>query len=104
MNVLIVGNFGYRNNIIGGQTIKTRSLLHLFKEKFSDGAVNYFDIDDLYVNKIKLFYLIKSVISSPIIILVPGQKFLKIIFPIVVLLCKVLNKRLLFFAVGGWLC
>jgi len=101
--ILILGNFGYESNNIGGQTIKTRNILDLLRSKTGSGEVDYFDIDSLYVNKFNFLHMFKAFTKADVILLVPGQKFLNVIFPLLYGINKIFKKDIHLFAVGGWL-
>jgi glycosyltransferase involved in cell wall biosynthesis len=101
-SLYIVGYFGYSNNKIDGQTIKTRNLFELLKMK-KVGHISFFDSSLLKSNKLLIFNLIKGIISSTHIIYLPAHNNLKIFFPIIYILSKLFNKTLIYVVIGGWL-
>lgn len=101
MNVFIIGNFGYKSNNIGGQTIKTRNLLELYQNNYIKGKVDFIDIDKFsFFTVILIFY---KILFNHKILLVPGQKFLKTLFIPIMFFSVLLRKQIILFAVGGWL-
>lgn len=103
MKVLIIGNFGYTNELFGGQTIKTRHIYELYKEKLGERNVLYFDVDALSKNKLLIFSLLSDLGKVTEIVVVPGKRVLKTIFPFIAKLNRVFEKKIWIFAVGGWL-
>lgn len=101
MDKLIVGNFGYTSNNIGGQTIKTRNLLALYQQKLGNDKVDYLDIDNLNIYIFLLLF--KKIFYSKEVVFVPGQKFLKVFFIPIMIICLWKKKRTSLFAVGGWM-
>lgn len=101
-SLYIVGYFGYSNNKIDGQTIKTRNLFELLKMK-QVGHISFFDSSLLKSNKLVFFNFIKGIISSTHIVYLPAHNNLKIFFPIIFLLSKLFNKTLIYVVIGGWL-
>lgn len=102
---LVLGHFGFENNHLDGQTVKTRNILELLKTK-EDVAykqVNYFDTQSFQKSKLKIFSAFKKVIQSNIVYYLPAQNNLRFIFPFVFILCKLFNVKLHYIVVGGWL-
>lgn len=100
--ILIIGNFGYANSKIDGQTIKTRNLYCLIKEKHVN-PVDYFDTSSKLLNLSRLIRFFSCFFSSSHIIYLPGQKSLTFLFPYIFILCKISRKSLTYVVIGGWL-
>lgn len=101
--VLVLGFFGYENNQIDGQTIKTREIFNLVNDKLDSTNVFYFDTQSLRSNKLlflKLFVLLFKVNK---ILYLPGKNNLQSFFPVLSTVCKILKKDLIYIVVGGWL-
>ena len=98
--VLVLGNFGYANHDLNGQTVKTRVTRELV-EKYYDGKCDYFDTQTL-VKKRNVFRLFKKVISSDIIYL-PAHGNLKYLFPVYFVLSCVFRFDIIYSVIGGWL-
>lgn len=99
--ILIIGYFGYKTNKLDGQTIKTREIFNLIKDK-SSNEINYFDTQAFRSRPYIIISLLKLVHKSDIIIYLPGQSNLKLIFPIIRLFIK-RKAKLIYPVVGGWL-
>ncbi|WP_313513813.1 glycosyltransferase family 4 protein [Sphingobacterium sp.] len=100
--IFVFGYFGYLNNQIDGQTIKTRNVYKLFKSNFQ--SVRYFDSQIFKQNKLKFFLLLKSILWSDKTIYLPAQNNLKYLFPLIFFLTKIFRIKLYYFVIGGWLC
>lgn len=100
-NILIIGYFGYITNQLDGQTIKTREILDLFREKCHDN-IKYFDTQTFKSKPYSIIYLLRLVRTSDIIVYLPGQGNLKCIFPFIRLFLKK-KSRIIYPVVGGWL-
>lgn len=99
--ILIIGYFGYNTNQLDGQTVKTRNIYKLLKEKSHN--VDYFDSQDVRYSKGSLVRLIWQILICKNLIIIPASNMLKLLFPIVFILSKLFNKNVVFIPVGGWL-
>lgn len=100
--VLVLGYFGYNNNQLDGQTIKTRNLFKLVNKKLP-GQVNYFDTQDIKYNKLAAFRLFLSLLKAKKLIYLPAHNNLRIVFPVIYFLAVIRGIDILYFVVGGWL-
>lgn len=105
--ILVFGNFVYDtdfNKLLGGQSIKTRNIFELLKiNENENNQIIYFDTHVLRKNKLSIFTFIKSLLSSNVLVYLPGQKNLKYLFPILYYICSFKKIRILYIVVGGWL-
>lgn len=101
--ILVFGYFGYDNNQIDGQTIKTREVYKLVENRIGDNNVFYFDTQSLKSNKMLFFKLVYLLLRVDCILYLPGKNNLKSFFPVINLLCRLFNKDLIYIVVGGWL-
>lgn len=102
MKVLIIGYFGYITNQLDGQTVKTRNIYSLLK-KNSTHIINYFDTQSFKKSKYNVAKLLMAISNADVIYYLPAQRNLKYIFPVIFSICKVLNIKLNYLVVGGWL-
>ena len=102
MKVLVLGYFGYKTNQIDGQTIRTRSIYNLLKED-SNLNLYFFDTQSFQESKLRIFKLIKLLVSADVVFNISAHRNLKYLLPLVFLITKVTNKKLNYIAVGGWL-
>lgn len=104
MNILIIGYFGYKNNQIDGQTIKTRQVYELIKERMPDYEVRFIDTQELQSSKFKtLFRLVYLSMKANYVVYLPGQNNLSNFFPILYRLSKLFRFKIIYPVVGGWL-
>lgn len=100
----ICGHFGYKKELLNGQTIKTKILYQELKKYFGEHAVKIVDTHGWKRNPIAI--LIKMIIlvkNCKNIIILPAQNGLKVIAPLFFLLNKIFNKNIHYVVIGGWL-
>ena len=102
VKTLIVGYFGYHNDQLDGQTVKTRSIYKLL-----DGeeliAVRVFDTQVLRRNPLRIFQMFWQAVRCDKLIHIPAHNNLRILFPIFYFLSKIFRYDVLIIVVGGWL-
>ena len=100
----VSGNFGGNKNLINGQTIKTKILTEELKLLIGSDHIKTLDT---YNWKKKPFKLLKSSIKLLIncknIIILPAQNGIRVFAPLFVLLNVLMNRRLHYVVIGGWL-
>lgn len=99
--ILILGYFGYENNQLDGQTVKTRSVYNLLVERYN-GEVFYYDTLIARRSPLSLFKLLFKLIKCNTLIIIPALNNLTYIFPIVYYLSKIFNYEIIHVCVGGW--
>lgn len=102
--IFVLGYFGYMSNQLDGQTIKTRNiykLLHSHESEFK--YIKYFDTQQFQKTKLLIIKLLSEIIKCNTLIIIPAQNSLTYIFPVVYLISKIKNIKILYVAVGGWL-
>jgi glycosyltransferase involved in cell wall biosynthesis len=100
--VLVLGNFGFANHDLSGQTVKTRVTKELFDKYYPAEDLDYFDTQTL-CNKINIFTLFKKVIACDKLIYLPAHTNLKYLFPIYFVLSYFFSFDILYSVIGGWL-
>lgn len=100
--VLVIGNFGYNTNQLGGQNVKTRDVYRLILEQHN-GLVDYYDTEDFQIQTLSIFVMFRKLMSCKKLVYLPAHKNLKIIFPIIYLLSLIFKFKINYFVVGGWL-
>ena len=98
--ILVVGAFGYRDNQLDGQTIKTRDIYKLFTEKKL--RVDYYDTSDARHGFLSLFGMIWKMIRCKILIIIPASKSLERFFPFSYYMSRVFRFEIIHICVGGW--
>lgn len=100
IKVLVVGHFGYKNNQLDGQTVKTRTIFDSFKQNDCYHA-DYFDVSvKSFTQIIKLF---KKLSHCDSLIFLPGKNQLTILSPLLVVWRLLFFKTVHYVVVGGWL-
>lgn len=100
MRIFILGYFGNVNNQLDGQTVKTRNIYNILSNKYQ---VDYFDTQILKYNKFSFFSIFKKIMMADKIVFMGGQRNLRLFFPLLFIISKLLNKKLLYVVIGGWL-
>ena len=100
--VLVVGNFGYANHDLSGQTIKTRVTYEMLKKYDQTDYVDFFDTQTL-THKVNVFRLLKKVVSCDTMIYLPAHGNLKYLFPVYFLLSRIFRFDINNSVIGGWL-
>lgn len=100
-SICVLGAFGFQSPSFDGQTIKTRNLLSLLKEK--GVSVDFFDTQDLKTNRTSSIKMFWKIANCDLLFYLPAQNSLKFIFPLVFFIAKLFNTRIHYFVVGGWL-
>lgn len=99
--ILLLGNFGYRTNKLDGQTIKTRSVYNLLSQNSSD-KVLFYDTSYLSISVFEYVKLLYMILCACKIIIMPARKAFGTLFPIVYVISKLFNKKIVYIAIGGW--
>ncbi|NKI25227.1 glycosyltransferase [Arenibacter sp. 6A1] len=103
--VLVLGYFGYKNNQLDGQTVKTRNIFTLIKSK--EGVffkkVSFFDTQKFQISKINLLKAFKAISKSNLLYYLPAHNNLKYLFPFIFIYCKLFRVKIHYIVVGGWL-
>lgn len=102
--VCVIGCFGMGLDLADGQTVKTRIVSRELSRVF--GKENVIQIDTYGGIKkiIKLPFLLFGVLTqAENIVMLPAEKGLRVITPILVILNKFFNRKLFYDVIGGWL-
>ena len=101
-DLLVFGYFGFLSNQLDGQTVKTRMIYALLKEKIGDD-IKYFDTEVLKSNIAKILSAVFKITSAKILIYIPAQNNINKFFPFLYFLSRIFKFRIFYFVVGGWL-
>ncbi|RGN50783.1 MULTISPECIES: glycosyltransferase [unclassified Bacteroides] len=102
--ILVLGYFGYQNNQLDGQTIKTRNVYELLELYGSDNfLLSHFDTQDFQYNKSSLLRMLKLLMNCDSLVYLPAQNNLTYIFPFIYVLSLVKRFDILYIVIGGWL-
>jgi glycosyltransferase involved in cell wall biosynthesis len=103
--VLVLGYFGYENNQLDGQTVKTRNIYELLKLKETEVniKVKCFDTQSFKKNRFRIFSMLIAILKCNILIYIPAQNNLKYFFPILFFLSRLFKIKIHYIVIGGWL-
>ncbi len=99
--ILVLGSFGNHNNQLDGQTIKTRQVYQLLKDRY-DGEVDYFCTMRLRKEPYLIIRMLYKVFqSSTIVCMYASSGGLQTLVPQLYKLTKPLSKKLIYIAIGS---
>ena len=99
--ICVLGAFGYYNNKLDGQTVKTRNVFKLLQDNHSN-KLYYIDTMEIRRNPLYGFRLLWKLIKCNTLIIIPCLNNLTYIFPIVYYLSKILRFEVIHICIGGW--
>ena len=99
--IFIIGAFGYTNNQLDGQTIKTRNVFDLIKAKH-DGIVSYIDTLDVRRKPWILFPMLWKMVTCNKLVLIPCTNNLNVLFPIAYYMSRFFGFDIIHICIGGW--
>lgn len=103
-NIFICGNFGYKNERLNGQTVKTRVMKSYINKIIGNQNVKF--VDTSYV-KDRPYHTIKSIKNqfkeSSHIVMMPDVRAFSVLLPLYVLWNKGNKKDIRYVVTGGWL-
>ena len=104
--ILIIGNFGFEKNNLNGQTVRTRTVYRSLVNKLKEYNIKYFDTDSIDIRSLfnniqKFIELISEIKRATCIIIMPAQRTIKYILPLLSILG--VSNKVIMVAIGGWL-
>lgn len=99
--VLVLGAFGYTNNQLDGQTIKTRNVYNLLRERY-DGSVKKTDTIELRSKPLLAFVCLWHLITCKTLVLIPCLNNMTYIFPVTYIMSKIFGYEIISICIGGW--
>lgn len=100
--ILVFGYFGYVTDQLDGQTVKTRAIYDLLKERHG-GRVDFADSQQFRHSIGSVFRFFKDLARCNILVWLPAHNNLKYLFPFIWLFSKIFRFRIIYAVVGGWL-
>lgn len=102
--VLVLGYFGHKTNQLDGQTVKTRNIYELLKEKQEEiGSISYFDTQQFQYSKLSFLKMFGAILNCNKLIYLPAHQNLKYIFPLIFIISKLKKIDVIYIVIGGWL-
>lgn len=102
--ISVIGNYGYKENQIDGQTFRTRLVKEEVSKLLGENEVSWTDTSYIKANP---FTTIKSIVinfkNSSNIIIMPGIRGLRLLLPLYLLLKRIYKCKVYYLVVGGWL-
>lgn len=102
--VCVCGHFAFGENLLNGQTVKTKILTDEIRKRLGDE--NVYTIDTHGGKRktvVVLRKLLKAIKNSENIVVLPAQNGLPIIVPFLVISNSLHGKKLHYVVIGGWL-
>ena len=100
-SILLIGILGYKINKLDGQTVKTRNILTLLKQRYS-GDVYTLDTLEARKDIFIIFQLIYWFVKCKTVVLVPAANSFEKVLPILYYCSKIFNFNIILLCVGGW--
>jgi len=100
----VIGHFGFGREGFDGQTIKTKIVAEELRKIFGTNEVSFHDTHGGFRFLFRMPCVILSMLTkSNHIIMLPAQKGVRIISPLLVILNIFFRRRLHYVVIGGWL-
>lgn len=100
----IIGHFAWKHQCLDGQTIKTHNVYCALKEAIGDNNVGTIDTCGGLLFLLRLpMILLKVLCTSKNIVILPAQRGIKIISPILLLYNCFFKRKIHYIVIGGWL-
>lgn len=99
--VVVIGAFGYINNQLDGQTIKTRNVYQLLQERY-DGRVDKIDTQSFKRKPWVIFETLFLLLRCKTLVILPCLNNLTYFFPVVYVLSKIFCFEIVSICIGGW--
>lgn len=99
--ILVLGYFGYENNQLDGQTVKTRNVFEMLKMHCDN--VSYFDTQTFQRNPFRVLLMFWLVVRCNTLIYLPAHNNLRVFFLPIYYLSKIFKFKINYLVIGGWL-
>lgn len=104
IKVGLIGHFGKNENLLDGQTIKTKYLFEALKNIVGEDEVNIIDTHRWKSNPLRLVLKCLSIMKgAENIVILPAHNGVKVLGPLLVFLNKIYKRKLHYVVIGGWL-
>lgn len=102
--VLIVGAFGFKQMLTGGQPVKTRELYYLLCREYGEENIEFIETKGWKKNPLKLVLdLYKKTKKCSVLIMLPAHNGVEIFGRIFAFIKKITGKKIFYDVIGGWL-
>ncbi|MCM1141108.1 MAG: hypothetical protein NC453_21280, partial [Muribaculum sp.] len=93
--ILVFGYFGYVTDQLDGQTVKTRSIYELVKER-ANAKVVYADSQEFRKSSKSIFKFFRNLITCNTLIWLPAHNNLKYLFPLIWFCSRIFKFEILY--------
>lgn len=100
-NILVVGAFGYHNNSLDGQSIKTRNVYNLIKEK-SNSRLDFFCTSLAKRRPHRAVILLWKLLWADKVVLIPCRNNITYTFPVIYLIGKFVKYDIIHICIGSF--
>lgn len=102
--ICIIGHFGFGQNLLNGQTIKTKIITSEIEKKFGNDNVVLLDLAGGIKKIPKLLCEIPRILHKcDDVVIMPVENGLRFLTPVLVFWNKFFKKKLHYVVIGGWL-
>lgn len=102
--ICVIGHFGSEENLLNGQTIKTKIITNELERQFGFDDVHRIDTHGGTKAYIKLpFQILQALRSCKNVIIFPAQNGVRIIVPLLTMINILFQRNLHYVVIGGWL-
>lgn len=100
-NILVVGAFGYHNNSLDGQSIKTRNVYNLIKEN-SNSHIDYFCTSLAKRRPYRVVILLWKLLWANKVVLIPCRNNITYTFPMIYLIGVLVRYDIIHICIGSY--
>ena len=102
--ISVIGHFGFGKNLLNGQTIKTKIITDELERIYGKENIVRYDTHGGAAFVLRMpFVILKMLIFSKNIVMMPGDKGLFMMMPLLWLLNPLFGRKILYVVIGGWL-
>jgi len=100
--ILVFGYFGYVTNQLDGQTVKTRTIFELIRERYNSKVV-YADSQNFRKDPFSIISFVFNLITCNTLVWLPAQNNLKHLFRLIWYASMLFRFNIIYVVIGGWL-
>ena len=102
--VCVIGHFGFGENLLNGQTIKTKIVTEELEKQIGSENVYRIDTHGGFKSYLRLLSQIRVAVKDyENIVIFPAHNGLRVIAPMLAVINNYYGKRLIYVVIGGWL-
>ena len=102
--ISVIGHFGFGKNLLNGQTIKTKIITDELERIYGKENIVRYDTHGGAAFVLRMpFVILRMLFFSKNIVMMPGDKGLFMMMPLLWLLNPLFGRKILYVVIGGWL-